>query len=218
VGLDGGSQAEPVWGYEVTSNYFEMLGVQPALGRFFTPVKDTNSNINGDPSAVLSYEWGKTEFGSDPEIVGKTVRVSKLPFVVIGVAPRGFYGTERLIWPKIWVPIEDEPEVEGYNWIKYRGTHNGWLIGRTKPGVSAAQANANLANLAAQMRQQQYPDFNKNLELRVVQPGLFGDLIGGPAGAYLTGILLMAFLVLFAAARTWRGSSPHAWIGHESLV
>ena len=202
VGLDSGGHAEPVWGYEVSSNYFQMLGVQPALGRFFTPSSDTK--INGDPSAVLSYECWKTQFGGDRGIIGKTVRISKLPFVVIGVAPRGFYGTERLIWSKIWLPIADEPEIEGYNWLQYRSDHNGWLAGRVKPGVTAAQANADLADVAAHIRQQ-YPDSDKDLEVRVSQPGLFGDVIGGPVHAFLIGIMLMALLVLFAACANLAG-------------
>jgi predicted permease len=202
VGLGFGDQATPVWGYEVSNNYFETLGVQPSLGRFFTPSNDTK--INADPSAVLSYECWKTQFGGDPDIVGKTVRVSKLPFFVIGVAPRGFYGTERLIWPKIWLPIADEPEIEGYNWIQERGTYNGWLVGRLKSGITPAQANADLANVAVHLKQQ-YPDFDRKLELRVARPGLFGDVIGGPAHAFLTGVMLMALLVLFAACANLAG-------------
>jgi predicted permease len=204
VGLDSGSQAVPVWGYEVSSNYFAALGVQPVLGRFFAPFKDTNSKINSDPSAVLSYDCWTTEFGRDLSVVGKTVRISKLPFVVIGVAPRGFYGTERLIWPKIWLPIADEPEIEGYNWIQDRGTRNGWLVGRVKPAVSRAQANADLSRVAARIRQQD-PDYEKDLELRVARPGLFGDAIAGPAQAFLTGVMLMALLVLLAACANLAG-------------
>ena len=204
VGLDSGSQAVPAWGYEVSSNYFEALGVQPLLGRFFTPSKDTNTKINSDPSAVLSYDCWRAEFGGDPSVVGKTVRISKLPFVVIGVAPRGFYGTERLIWPKIWLPIGDEPEIEGYNWIQDRGTSNGWLIGRVKPAVSRAQANADLSSVGAGIRQQD-PDYEKDLELRVSRPGLFGDTIAGPAQAFLTGVMLMALLVLLAASANLAG-------------
>ena len=202
VGLGTGSEATPGWGYEVSSNYFQTLDVQPVLGRFFVPTKEVK--INGDPSAVLSYASWKKEFGGDVGIVGRTVRINKLPFVVIGVAPKGFNGTERLIWPKVWLPIEDEPEVEGYNWIKDRDTSNGWLVGRLKPGVTATQANADLATVAAQMGRE-YPDFDKDLELRVTRAGLFGDLIGGPAHAFLSGMLLMTLLVLFAACANLAG-------------
>jgi len=202
VGLGAGTQAVPVWGYEVSSNYFATLGVQPALGDFFTPSKEIK--LNGEPWVVLSYDTWKTQFGGDPDIVGKTIRISNLPFTVLGVAPRGFYGTERLIWPRVWLPIADVPEVEGYNWLRSRANDNGWLFGRVKPGVSAAQADADLAAVAAHLAQQ-YPDFDKHLELRVAQPGLFGDLLGRPVRAFLTGVMLMAFLVLFAACANLAG-------------
>lgn len=203
VGLGtGSSQAVPIWGYEVSSNYFATLGVQPALGRFFAPSKQIK--LNGEPWVVLSYDCWKTQFGGDPDIVGKNVRISNLPFTVLGVAPRGFYGTERLIWPRVWLPIADVPEVEGFNWIRQRSTRNGWLIGRVKPGVTVAQANADLAAVAAHQARQ-YPDFDENLELRAARPGLFGDLLGRPVRAFLTGIMLMACLVLFAACANLAG-------------
>jgi len=203
VGLGaGGTQAVPVWGYEVSSNYFATLGIRPALGRFFTPSKEIR--LNGEPWVVLSYDCWRTHFGGDPDIVGKNIRISNLPFTVLGVAPRGFYGTERLIWPRVWLPIADEPEVEGYNWIHHRGDQNSWLIGRVKPGVTAAQANADLAAVAGRLAKQ-YPNFDRNLEIRVARPGLFGDLLGRPVRAFLTGIMLMAFLVLFAACANLAG-------------
>jgi predicted permease len=199
---DSKSMAVPMWGYEVSGNYFQMLGVQPVLGRFFTPSEDTK--INGDPYAVLSYNCWKTQFGGDPEIVGKTIKLNKIPFTVVAVAGRNFNGTERLIWPAVWVPIHDEPEIEGYNWIDSRNNINGWMVGRLKPGVTAAQANADLSNVAAQLARQ-YPNNDKYLTLRLSQAGLFGDMIGGPAHAFLFGVMLMAFLVLFAACANLGG-------------
>jgi predicted permease len=202
IGLDANGVAEPVWGYEVSENYFQMLGVQPLLGRFFTPAKDTK--INGEPYVVISYDCWKTRFGGDPNVVGKAIRINKQPFVVLGVAPRYFNGTERLIWPALWVPIHDEPEVEGYNWLNQRGDSDAWPVGRLKPGVTAAQANADLANIAGQLARQ-YPDNDKNMTLRVSPAGLFGDLLGGPVHAFLFGVMLMAFLVLLAACANLGG-------------
>jgi predicted permease len=197
-----GSEAAPVWGYEVSGNYFQMLGVRPELGRFFTPAEDTK--INGSPNAVLSYNCWKTQFEGDKGIIGKTVHLNKLPFVIVGVAPKGFNGTERLIWPSVWVPIHDEPEIEGYNWINNRGDSNGWMVGRLKPGVTVAQANADLANVARELARQ-YPNMDKYISLRLSQPGLLGDMFGGPARAFLFGVMLLTALVLFAACANLGG-------------
>jgi predicted permease len=192
--------AQPVFGYEVSGNYFRMLGVQPELGSFFTPGEDTK--VNGEPYAVLSYDQWRTQFGGDRNIVGKTVKINKYPFVVVGVAPRHFNGTERIIWPAVWVPVHDAPEIEGWNWLGERRDRNEWIVGRMRPGVTAAQANADLANVGSQLARQ-YPRDDKDTRLRVSPAGMFADAI--PARAFLTGIMLMAMLVLFAACANLGG-------------
>jgi predicted permease len=196
VGLDSSGSARPVWGYEVSGNYFEMLGIKPVVGRFFTPAEDTK--INGDPYVVLSYNCWKTQFGGDPGVAGRTVRVNKHPYVVLGVAPKNFNGTERFIWPEVWVPIHNEPEIEGYDWIKYRGAYNAWVVARLKPGVTAQQANADLASIAGQLSNQ-YPDEDKGLELHLAQAGFLGDFMGKAVHGFLLGVMLLAGLVLLAA-------------------
>lgn len=202
LGLDAGSGAEPVWGYEVSGNYFQMLGVTPALGRFFTPAEDVK--LNGEPYAVISYDCWKSRFGGDPKVVGRVIRINKQPFTIVGVAPRYFNGTERLFFGQIWLPIHDEPMIEGYNWVNERGNSNAWPVGRLKPGVTMVQANADLANVAGQLARL-YPGYNKYLTLRATPAGLFGSLLGGPVHAFLYGVMLLAFLVLFAACANLAG-------------
>src|SRR5277367_502599 len=202
IGLDVSGSARPVWGYEVSGNYFEMLGVKPVLGRFFAPAEDTK--INGEPYVVLSYNCWKTQFGGDPGVAGRTVRVNKHPYVVLGVSPKGFNGTERFIWPEVWVPIHNEPQIEGYNWINYRGAYNAWVVARLKPGVTPQQANADLSNIAGQLSNQ-YPDADKGLDLHLAQPGFLGDMLGGPLHGFLLGVMLLAGLVLLAACANLGG-------------
>ena len=202
IGLDSSGSARPVWGYEVSGNYFETLGVKPALGRFFTAAED--KKINGEPYAVLSYNCWKTQFSGDPGVVGRTVRVNKHEFFVVGVAPRDFNGTERFIWPEVWVPIHDEPEIEGYDWISYRGAYNAWVVGRLKAGVTRQQANADLTTISAQLSSQ-YPDTDKGLDLYVTQPGFLGDVMGGSIRGFLLGVMLLAGLVLVAACANLGG-------------
>jgi predicted permease len=202
IGLDTSGTANPVWAYEVSGNYFPMLGVRPVLGRLFTPAEDTK--VNGEPYVVISYDCWMSRFGGDPTIVGRVVRINKQPFSILGVAPRYFNGTERLFWPQIWLPIHDAPMLDGYNWFNARGDGTTWMVGRLKPGVTIAQANADLANIAGQLAKQ-YPGQNKGMTLRVSQAGLFGALLGAPIKAFLLAVMLLAFLVLFAACANLAG-------------
>jgi hypothetical protein len=86
----------------VTGNYFTILGVKPAFGRFFLPDEDTTPG--GNPVVVLSYGSWLRRFGGDPSAVGRTVSVNGSPFTVIGVAPEGFNGVNSLLSPDLWAP------------------------------------------------------------------------------------------------------------------
>src|SRR5579859_239459 len=203
VGVSGGtsgagSVAEPMWGCEVSGNYFDALGIQPRLGRFITPAEDVK--VNGSSVAVLSYASWQVRFQGDPNIVGKTVEVNKHPFEVIGVAPKDFSGTERFIWPDIWVPYHDSPEIDGLglNWMEARGNSGSWVVGRLKPGVTPAAANADLTRVAGQLAKE-YPADDADMRLLVSKPGLLGNMLGGPAKGFLAGVMAMALLVLLAA-------------------
>jgi predicted permease len=187
---------EPVWGYEVSGNYFDTLGIQPRLGRFFTPADDVK--VNGSEVAVLSYANWQVRFNGDPEIVGKTVQVAKHAYTVIGVTPKGFSGTERFIWPDVWLPYHDSPELDGFNWLESRGNNSTWVVGRLKPGVTTAAATADLQRVAGQLAKE-YPEDCAGLALLISRPGMFGKMLGGPVRGFLAGVMAMAGLVLMAA-------------------
>ncbi len=202
LGLEVNNSAQAVWGYEASGNYFNMMGIKPQLGRFIAPSDDFN--VNGSQVMVLSYACWKVRFGSDPNIVGKTVRLNKIPYTVIGIAPEYFNGTERFFWPEVWVPIKNEAQIEGYDWISYRGAYNSWIVGRLKPGVTVAQANADIGTIAAQLSKE-FPSEDKNMGLKLAQPGFLGDMLGGPVHAFLFGIMSLAGLVLLAACANLGG-------------
>src|SRR5260370_20278328 len=188
---------ERIWGDLATGYYFDILGVQPALGRFFKQNDDLHPGAS--PYGVLSYSAWQSRFGADPAIVGKTIRLNRLPYTVIGVAPPDFHGTELFYWPEVWVPMMMEPRIEvGNAWLDNRMTWNTFVVGRLKPYVTRAQAEADLNTLAAELTRQ-YPAENGRLHSRSSKPGLLGDLIGGPARAFTLGVLLLAALVLLAA-------------------
>ncbi len=100
--LGWGDAVRSVSGQAVTGNYFELLGVQPEVGRFFQATDEHGPN--SAPYVVLSDLW-RSAFDADPGIVGTTVRLDKDPFTVVGVAPAQFHGTEKFVWPDYWIPI-----------------------------------------------------------------------------------------------------------------
>jgi len=195
--LESQGHADHAWGYLATGNYFDVLGLRPVLGRFFHQEDDMQPGAS--PYAVLSYNCWQGRFGGDRDIVGKTIRINRQPFVVLGVAGNDFHGTELFYWPEIWVPMMMEAQIEiGNPWLEERGTMNTWVIGRLKPEVSSTQATANLNAVAADLARQ-YPSPNEGMQLKLTRPGMLGDLVGGPAKAFAVGVLLLAALVLLAA-------------------
>ena len=188
--------AERIWGYLATGNYFDVLGVKPSVGRFFNQNDDVNPGAS--PYAVLSYGAWQARFGGDPAVVGKTIRINRLPYTVFGVAPPGFHGTELFYWPEVWVPMMMEPRIEGRPWLDERSTWNTFVLGRLKPNVTPAQAEANLNSVAVEMTRQ-FPNENDGLQFKLTKPGLIGNLIGGPAKTFWLGVLILASLVLLAA-------------------
>lgn len=196
---ESSSGATRIWGLLATGNYFDVLGVRPLLGRFFHPADDLH--VGASPYAVLSYNAWRGRFGGDSGIVGKTVRINRLAYTVLGVAPPDFHGTELWYWPDVWVPMTMEPQIENYSgtgWLENRGTWDTWILGRLKPGTSGAEAEANLNTIAGELGRE-YPDNDAGLQFKLAKPGLAGDMIGGPARAFTVGVLMLAALVLLAA-------------------
>lgn len=195
MSLTGDGGAQRVWGYLATGNYFQSLGIQPAIGRFFTPAEDLQPNAS--PFAVLSYACWQTRFAGNENIVGKEININDLKYTVLGVAPRGFHGTEIFFWPEIWVPMMMQPQIAGSSWLDRRETENTWLSGRLKPGISAAQAEANLNGILAQLARD-YP-VDEGLRLTLSAPGLVGATGRERTRAFTGGVMFLAALVLLAA-------------------
>lgn len=197
--MESASGATRIWGLLATGNYFDVLGLDPLMGRFFHQADDLHPGAS--PYAVLSYNAWRGRFGGDPAIVGKTVRINRLPYTVLGVAPADFHGTELWYWPDVWVPMMMEPQIENYSgtgWLENRSTWDTWILGRLKPGVTWAEAEANLNTIAGELARE-YPDNDAGLQFKLAKPGLAGDMIGGPAKAFTLGVLILAALVLLAA-------------------
>jgi predicted permease len=190
------NSSQRVWGYLVSGNYFDVLGVKPMLGRAFLPEEDQTPDSH--PVAVISYNCWQHRFGGDPAIVGKTVEFNSRPFTVIGVAPKGFIGTEVAYDPEMFIPIMMAKTIEpGSRWIEKRDSNNLFTVGRLKPGMSFAQAKAELETLTAQLAKD-YP-VNVGRGIRLGKPGLFIPDIANSVFAF-TGLLvaLGALVILLA--------------------
>jgi ABC-type antimicrobial peptide transport system permease subunit len=150
-----------VRGMLTTANYFDVLGVKPALGRFFSPDEDLDHAV---PVAVISHSVWLTQFGGDRAALGQSMTLNNLSFTIIGVAADGFKGTQSLAGPDcIWIPLGMRDQIltgqikslmtnRRFRWVN--------IIGRLKPAVSLAQADASMKTIAASLAQE-FPDANR---------------------------------------------------------
>jgi len=186
-----------VWSYLVTGNYFELLGVQPLLGRFFTPQDDLMPGAH--PVAVITHECWQTRFGADAAIIGKQALINGHSFTIIGVAAPGFYGTEVSFKVEMWFPSMMLTVIEpGRDYLNDRDTSNFFVQGRLKPGVTLPQAEAALKNIAAQLARE-YPADNEGLTIALSPPGLFGTFMRGPMMGFAGVLTVVVGLVLLLA-------------------
>ena len=201
-GLEADGVTRPVWGEEVSGQYFEVVGIQPFLGRLLNRADDDHPGAS--EAAVLSYPAWKSDFAADPNIVGKVIRLNKHPYTIVGVTPPGFYGTEKIASMDLFVAMANEASLEGVDWREVRGEEHVYAVVRIKEGVSTAQVQAELDTIAARLRQQ-YPKENEKLSLKLTRPGLMGDFFGAPARGFLAGVLGLAGIVLLAACANLGG-------------
>ena len=197
VSLSHGGTNERLWGYVVSGNYFDVLGVKPALGRTFTTEEDRTPNSH--PVVVLSYGSWQRRFSGDPSIIGKTVLLNNHTFTIIGVAPEDFNGTEVAYAPELWAPAMMAGQIEpGNDWLTQRGNANLFVLGRLKQGVSRAQAEASLQSVTAQLARE-YPDDNGGRGVKLLPSGLFTPEIRSAVVGF-TGVLMAVVGLLLLIA------------------
>jgi predicted permease len=146
---------------------------------------------------VLSDALWRSAFHADPGVVGTTVELDKHPFTVVGVAPALFHGTERFGWPDYWMPMANEEQVEGSDYLHSRTSITVTVIARLKPGVTPQQATEDLNAIAAELAKE-YPETDDGQSLRLIHPGLLGDE-GDVIREFLWSVTVLALLVLVAA-------------------
>jgi predicted permease len=193
--LRWGNAVTAVHGDEVSGNYFDLLGVAPQRGQFFHAGEEHGPN--SAPYLVLSDALWHSAFHGDPAVIGTTVELDKHPFTVLGVASPQFQGTERFVWPDYWMPMLNQQQTSGADYLDTRASVAVTVIGRLKPGVSPRQAEQNLSAISAELNKE-YPQTDDGQPLRLVHLGLYGD-DGEVIRAFLWGVTALALLVLAAA-------------------
>jgi putative ABC transport system permease protein len=190
MSLGGRDGAERVYGTRVTGNYFAIVGTRAERGRLFADGDDTPGH---NDVTVISDELWRRRFGADESTLGSTITVTGRPYVVVGVAPRGFQGT-TILKADLWLPLSTQPGAGTFTDRRIT-----WLVmgGRLKPGVTLAQANAEVSAIGGTLARE-YPSENKDRGLRVAQSSIFPGRIN--VIAQFVGLLMaIAGLVLLIA-------------------
>ena len=197
AGLDTGKNPSRAWVSEVSGNYFDVLGIQPYLGRVIHATDEQGPN--SAPYIVLTYAYWHSHFQDDRGVVGRAVQLNKHPFTILGVTPPGFRGTILFFWPDFFVPMVNQEQVDGWNGLNDRG--NRWvgsIVGHLKAGVTPEQAIADLNSVGSYL-EKAYPKEDSKIRFLVAREGLPGVAFRRGIEAFLAGLLLLAGLILLAA-------------------
>src|SRR5262245_17312928 len=141
---DSSAPAELADGMAVSGNYFQVLGVEPALGRVFNSEEDRAPGAS--PYVVLSYDSWQSRFHGDPQVLGRKLRLNGYPFSIVGVARRGFRSTDVSQGPSLYYPIMMRSEIMGRPFATWNNRNNQWasVYGRIIPGANLKQAESEL--------------------------------------------------------------------------
>ena len=196
--------AQTKLGLAVSGNFFDVLELRPALGRFFLPEED---RIPGrDPVIVLAYDTWIDQFGGDPAVVGRSVRLAGLDLTVVGVAPADFDGMHLVLPPTFYMPLAMGPAIVGSasDTLEQRDLRGLEVRGRLKPGVSFGQAREEVRLLAASL-EQAYPDTNRGygMLLKTQFDARLDERGGSAPSAFL--LMTLALVVLLVACANVSG-------------
>ncbi len=164
VGTQWNNQSDLVSGEMVSGNYFDVLGVRPAMGRLLLPSDDAAQNSN--PVVVLSFNYWKSHFGSDPRVINQALYINGHPFTIVGVAEPNFHSVIGGYTPKVFVPIATKAIVmPGFNDLEDRRSSWANVVARLKPGISREQAEAAMTPLWRSIRASELPEVKNKTAL-----------------------------------------------------
>ena len=189
--LSGSGKPERTWGSLVSTNYFDVLGVRPILGRGFLPSEEEKPG--GAPFVVISYRLWQLRFAGNPNVIGTQLSLNRHPYTIIGVAPPLFQGSQTGLRSELWIPAVMEAQIMARTDLLQNRASN-WLLvmGRLKNGVKPEQAQQELSILM-QQTVRQFPDSHQGS----VNVGVF-PLWRGPGGANAYIYKLLAMLMAIA--------------------
>jgi len=143
---------ERAWGEMVSGGVFDMFGINPEAGRFFS-LDERDDAQNAHPVVVISHGYWKSHYGLTPSAIGSTLRVNRTPLTIIGVAPEGFHGTHAGLDYDFWVPLTMYGQMThtGVWMLQDRNTRNFMLLARLAPGIAIDQARGEVQALANRM-------------------------------------------------------------------
>jgi predicted permease len=190
------SRTERAYGMLVSGNYFSVLKLRPALGRFIDPGEATQPG--GAPVVVISHDYWQTHFASRPDIVGQPIRVNELPLAIVGVAPETFQGTITGLQFDLFVPATMAPALlAGSGELENRNLRGYQVLGQLRADVPEAQAQTELGQAMAELAKI-YPESNADMTAEVTR---FASAPRGPQRMLATGLYAlqgMMLLVLLA--------------------
>ena len=197
--------AQRKFGMAVSGNLFDMLGVQPALGRALGAADDRV--VGRDPVVVLDHDLWQQQFAGDPQVVGRTIRVASVDMTVVGVMPDGFTGPDQFVHPGFYVPFAIMPALKTVGTtleLTSREVRNIAVKGRLKPGVPLEQAAEDVALIGESLRRA-YPETNRNYGL-TAQTEFAARVAARPqlAGAAVM-VMTLSFTVLLVACANLAG-------------
>lgn len=198
VGLTAGDTSSRAWVEEISGNYFDTLEIEPYLGRMIHASDEHGPN--SAPYIVLTYAYWHAHFQDDHSVVGRTVELNKYPYTIVGVTPPGFLGTLVLFQPDFFVPIVNSDQVDGGTNLNDRGFR--WIFesfGHLKPGVTPAQATADLNAIGADLAKTYPKEDAGRMTFDLARPNLYGNFLGRPVKEFLAALMLLAALILLAA-------------------
>jgi putative ABC transport system permease protein len=187
--LAEGQSPEQVQGVSATADVFKVLGTKALLGRTFTPEEE---RPGGAPVTIISYGLWQRHFGSDPNVVGRQIKLAGRDKTIIGVLPAEFKFQFVNDPPEFWVPMDPDNEMN-----KQRGASYIQLLGRLKPGVTAQQAETELKSIAARL-EQQYQEDNAGRSVQLVSA--HEQMVGELRPTLLVLLGAVAFVLLIACA------------------
>ncbi len=164
IGVQWNNQPDLASGEIVSGNYFDVLGVRPAVGRLFIPADDAAQN--GNPVVVLSFNYWNAHFGSDPRVIDQVLYINGHPFTIVGVAQQNFHSAIAGYTPKLFVPMATKPLVmSGPNDLENRRSMWANVVARLKPGVSREQAEAAMIPLWRSIRATELSEIKNHSDL-----------------------------------------------------